>query len=50
MMTFLLVAVLTILGFPCITGPDGLLGPRLRHCIGRATTPFLRASYRAARV
>jgi hypothetical protein len=31
MMTFLMVAVLAILGFLCFTGPDGLIGPRHRH-------------------
>jgi hypothetical protein len=31
MMTFLIVAVLAILGFLCFTGPDGLIGPRHRH-------------------
>jgi hypothetical protein len=31
MMTFLLVAALGILGFLCLTGSDGLIGPRHRH-------------------
>src|SRR5260370_7056219 len=40
MMTFLIVAVLAILGFLCFTGPDGLIGPRPRHCIEFATAVF----------
>jgi hypothetical protein len=31
MIAFLFVAVLTILGFLCFTGRDGLSGPRHRH-------------------
>jgi len=31
MKTFLLLAVLAILGFLCFTGPEGLIGPRHRH-------------------
>jgi len=31
MMTFLFVAVLTILGFLCFTGRDGPIGPKHRH-------------------
>jgi hypothetical protein len=31
MMTFLIVAVLAILGFLCFTGPEGFIGPRHRH-------------------
>jgi hypothetical protein len=31
MLTFLLVAVLAILGFLCFTGSDGVIGPRRRH-------------------
>jgi hypothetical protein len=31
MLTFLLVAVLAILGFLCFTGSDGVIGTRHRH-------------------
>ena len=31
MVTFLFVAVLAILGFLCLTGRDGVIGPRHRH-------------------
>ena len=31
MLTFLLIAVLAILGFLCFTGSDGVAGPRHRH-------------------
>jgi len=31
MLTFLLIAVLAILGFLCFTGSDGVVGPRHRH-------------------
>jgi hypothetical protein len=31
MKTFLLLAVLAILGFLCFTGPEGFIGPRHRH-------------------
>jgi hypothetical protein len=31
METFLLLAVLAILGFLCFTGPGGFIGPRQRH-------------------
>jgi hypothetical protein len=31
MMTFLILAVLAILGFLCFTGADGFIGPRHRH-------------------
>jgi len=31
MLTFLLAAVLAILGFLCFTGSDGVFGPRHRH-------------------
>jgi hypothetical protein len=31
MVTFLFVAVLSILIFLCFTGPDGVTGPRHRH-------------------
>jgi len=31
MVTFLFVAALAILGFLCLTGPDGVIGPRLRR-------------------
>jgi hypothetical protein len=31
MMAFLFVAVLSILGFLCFTGPDGVIGPKDRH-------------------
>jgi len=31
MTTFLLVAVLAILGFLCFTGPDGVGGPKQRR-------------------
>ncbi len=31
MMTFLFLAVLELLGFLCLTGPDGIVGPRHRH-------------------
>src|SRR6266849_879688 len=30
-MTFLLLAVLAMLGFLCFTGPEGFIGPRHRH-------------------
>jgi len=33
MVTFLFVAVLAILGFLCLTGPDGVMGARLRRWI-----------------
>jgi hypothetical protein len=31
MVAFLFVAVLAILGFLCLTGPDGVVGPRVRR-------------------
>ena len=31
MITFLLITALSILGFLCFTGPDGIIGPRRRH-------------------
>ena len=31
MMAFLFVAVLSILGFLCFTGTDGVIGPKHRH-------------------
>jgi hypothetical protein len=31
METFLLIAALAILGFLCLTGPDGIVGPKHRH-------------------
>jgi hypothetical protein len=31
MTTFLLIAALAILGFLCLTGPNGIIGPRHRH-------------------
>ena len=31
MTMFVFVAVLAILGFLCLSGPDGLLGPKHRH-------------------
>jgi hypothetical protein len=31
MTTFLLIAALVILGFLCLTGPNGIIGPRHRH-------------------
>jgi hypothetical protein len=30
-MTFLMAAVLALLGFLCFTDPDGGIGPRYRH-------------------
>jgi hypothetical protein len=30
-MVFVFVAVLAILGFLCVSGPDGFLGPKQRH-------------------
>ena len=40
--TFPFVAVLTILGFLCLIGPDGVMGPRLRRCIESVTAAFRR--------
>jgi hypothetical protein len=31
MVAFLFVSVLAILGFLCLAGPDGVIGPRHRH-------------------
>jgi hypothetical protein len=30
-MTFVYIPVVAILGFLCLTGPDGVIGPKYRH-------------------
>jgi hypothetical protein len=40
-MALLFAVLVAILAFLCLSGPDGMIGPKHRHCVTSPTVDFL---------